>query len=275
MSVDPHPNLFSASNAKAYKDILVELNDESTVKTLNKKIEELEKRIDDQEQHQNHQELEFCNRLDRKKVRWVLKYLEMKLELENLKKFYQDGKKLWQDDIKNLCKVIHILWGKIKEKDEQHIEQIKHIEREVNQLYQIQDLKNSKLKESNPYTTHTASTEEQDDTNERLTIQPREETDTTSIFDTVHKDVRFEDTYFLSPHHPNQETLVRQELIKNNLNRYTTPLYVNISNRSTETRKKLSDPRGTENGSSVSKPAHQTIYDLSYLSALVYKLTYL
>lgn len=227
MSAKPQPNLFSASIVNVYKDILEDMDEEAHAKNLNLKIQELERKIHEQAQQQTNQEFEFHHQFDRKKVRWVLKFLEMKLELENYKKFYQDGKRLWLEDLKNLCRVIQTLFKKMKEKDDHYISVLKDIDREVAKFYKGQNPPTTKLKDSafQPFPVRTNDTEEHDDTDERGFSQHREESmmDMQPVPESLTKPRKVDDTIVLNSSSLGI-TIPTQENAKDTLLRSTTPL---------------------------------------------------
>lgn len=149
-------NLLVTANDVIYKDFLLKLEEEPTpelVKKLHNKIEELENKLIQQNKAAQQRELEQHQIFDQKKGRWILRYLDAKMQLENNKTFYQDGKKIWHQDTNNMFKAIKILFKKIKEKDNQCLDMLKDLEKEL-QCALSASINLSSSHNSNPHLDH-------------------------------------------------------------------------------------------------------------------------
>jgi len=149
-------NLLVTANDVIYKDFLLKLEEEPTpelVKRLQNKIEELENKLIEQTKAAQQRELEQHQIFDQKKSRWILRYLDAKMQLENNKSFYQDGKKLWHQDTKNLFNAIKILFKNMKEKDNQCLDMLKDLEKELQSALNV-SLNLSCSHNSNPHLDH-------------------------------------------------------------------------------------------------------------------------
>jgi hypothetical protein len=130
--------MFLSANDVLYKDFLLKLEEEPTpenMKKLHEKIDELETKLVSQTKASQQRELELQRLVDENKGKWIVKYLEAKMQIENMKAFYQDGKNFWQKDLKNLFAAIKILFKTIKDKDSQNLEMLKDIERELSSVF--------------------------------------------------------------------------------------------------------------------------------------------
>ena len=127
-----------STNELICRELLLNLeentNNPNTIKSLHKKIDDLQTKIIEQQQLYQKRELELHKDYDKKKSKLIMRYLEMKIQVDNYKNFYDEGKKIWQQDLKNLYHLIQDLLKKIKEKDEQYLIILQDIDREFNLL---------------------------------------------------------------------------------------------------------------------------------------------
>ena len=128
----------NSTNELNCRELLLNLeentNNPNTIKSLHKKIDDLQTKIIEQQQQYQKRELELHKDYDLKKSKLIMRYLEMKIQVDNYKNFYDEGKKIWQKDLKNLYHLIQDLLKKIKEKDEQYLIILQDIDREFNLL---------------------------------------------------------------------------------------------------------------------------------------------
>lgn len=132
-----NPNLKPAQSSQTnlYADFLIHLEEQptpETIKRLQQKIEELQEKVLEQAKQAHRKELELHRLHDEKKGRWVLKYLEVKVQLANFKTYHEEQSNMWKRDSNDLVRVIKILSQTIREKEGKIIELLKDLDRDVN-----------------------------------------------------------------------------------------------------------------------------------------------
>jgi len=124
-----------SSHNNLYADFLIHLEEQptpETIKRLQQKIEELQEKVLEQAKQAKTKELELHRLYDEKKGKWVLRYLEAKVQLTNFKAYHDEQSKMWNRDSSDLVRVIKILSQNIRDKEQKTLELLKDIDRDVN-----------------------------------------------------------------------------------------------------------------------------------------------
>lgn len=128
------PNLHTQKEGQIYRNSLRKLEENTSTETILKlslRIEELENKLLDQNQFYQKRELELHKQFDQKKYKWILKYLEIKVQLEKLKEANNKTKKTCHQDVMNLYNTVHALLEKLKSKNELEIADLKTLEKDI------------------------------------------------------------------------------------------------------------------------------------------------
>ncbi len=117
-----------------FKDFLIKLEENAKPETILKlqlRIEELEKQLSNQTQAFQKRELELHKQFDQKKSQWIVKYYELKLQLEKQKTNFKTIQQTSDQDFIQLYQTIHQLVEKLKKKDEDHLCNLRQLEKEI------------------------------------------------------------------------------------------------------------------------------------------------
>jgi len=131
------PTLSTPKENQLYKNFLHKFQENAnpeTVLKLSLRIEELENQLLDQHQLAQKRELELHKQFDQKKYKWILKYLEIKLQLEKLKETNNKIKKNFCQDLLDLSDTVQLLLKKSRERDELQLSDLKALEKDIAEL---------------------------------------------------------------------------------------------------------------------------------------------
>ena len=151
--MNPNPKPSQSSQSGLYADFLIHLEEQptpETIKRLQRKIEELQEKVLEQAKQAHRKELEFHRLFDEKKGRWVLRYLEVKVQLANFKAYHEEQSNMWKRDSSDLVRVIKILSQNIREKEGKTLGLLKDLDRDINWM----------IATSSQYMDHNASPKE-------------------------------------------------------------------------------------------------------------------
>ena len=123
-------NLSSNSQAHSFKKV-------EHISDLENQIQQLKELIEGQKESFKIRELELLQSVDSKKVNWILKYLESKIELDHAKNFYEEGKIVWKKNLKFLYGIIKTLFQQLEKNERKHLETIKKFKFELNNVLEV------------------------------------------------------------------------------------------------------------------------------------------
>jgi len=115
------------------RELVIEEN-YGRISELEDQIQQLNTIIEKQKEFYQRKELELLQNFDSKKGNWIVKYIETKAELDNVKKFYDEGKLTWQKNLKLLYIIIKTLFQQLQDNDKNHLHILKNIELEIKRI---------------------------------------------------------------------------------------------------------------------------------------------
>ena len=92
------------------------------------KVAQLQSQLREQLEAANNREVELQQRISKKREKWVGKYLQVRVQLENAYTKYIREKRVWKQDMSVLFKAVSTVIEQLHKKDQTHLEALRLIE---------------------------------------------------------------------------------------------------------------------------------------------------